>query len=68
MDEINIPAYGVNKVVDVTGCGDAFATGFIVRYMEKKDPLQAAQYANRVAGLNSTLSGIDQINNLKING
>ncbi|MBN1154218.1 hypothetical protein JXB12_04785 [candidate division KSB1 bacterium] len=50
--------------VDVTGCGDAFACGFIIDYLRNKDPLHAARTANYVAGYNSTLSGLKDIHNL----
>ncbi len=56
-----IPACPVDEVVDVTGCGDAFAGGFLVNYLKTKDALSASKNANRVAGFNSTLSGIEQI-------
>ena len=56
-----IPAYPVDEVIDVTGCGDAFAGGFLVSFMKTGDALISAKNANRVAGFNSTLSGIEQI-------
>jgi len=60
----NIPAFEIPQVVDVTGCGDAFAIGFIINYFQFKDVVKAATYANKIAGLNSSLSGIEQINSL----
>lgn len=35
------PAIAVERVVDTTGCGDAFAGAFLVRYMEDEDISQA---------------------------
>jgi 2-dehydro-3-deoxygluconokinase len=35
--------------VDSTGAGDAFAGGFLARYLETDDPFEAAHYAARVA-------------------
>jgi len=56
-----IAALDVPQVVDVTGCGDAFAAGFMVSYRATADALLAARNANRIAGINSTISGIEQI-------
>jgi 2-dehydro-3-deoxygluconokinase len=41
--------------VDSTGAGDAFAGGFLARYLETGDPLEAGRYAARVAA--GTVSG-----------
>lgn len=60
-----IPAMPLKTVVDVTGCGDAFAAGFLVHYLNRGDALEATRYANRVAGLNCTFSGTEQLPELK---
>jgi len=54
-------ALALERVADVTGCGDAFAAGFICKYWESKDPLKAARYANLVAGVNCLLQGTQGI-------
>jgi 2-dehydro-3-deoxygluconokinase len=41
--------------VDSTGAGDAFAGGFLARYLETYDPFDAGRYAARVAA--GTVSG-----------
>ena len=41
--------------VDSTGAGDAFAGGFLARYLETGDPFEAGRYAARVAA--GTVSG-----------
>jgi 2-dehydro-3-deoxygluconokinase len=41
--------------VDSTGAGDAFAGGFLARYLETSDPFEAGRYAARVAA--GTVSG-----------
>lgn len=41
--------------VDSTGAGDAFAGGFLARYVETGDPVEAARHAARVAA--GTVSG-----------
>ncbi len=61
----NISAYPVNEVVDVTGCGDAFAAGFLVHYFEHHDVVKATKHANQVAGFNCTLSGTEELYKLK---
>ena len=59
----HVPAFKASKVEDVTGCGDAFAAGFITEYLKTKDSFSAVTYANKIAGLKSSLSGgIKQLN------
>ncbi|MGI8588614.1 MAG: carbohydrate kinase family protein [Chloroflexia bacterium] len=43
-----LPAVPVN-VIDTTGAGDAFAAGFVVEYLTSRDPVAAAEAANRAA-------------------
>jgi len=38
------------QVFDVTGAGDVFLAAFVVRYLETKDLIQAAEFANECAG------------------
>jgi ribokinase len=47
---LEVRAPQVDRVVDVTGAGDAFAAGFVVEYLKSKDPRQAAAAANMTAG------------------
>lgn len=60
-----IPAYPVDEVVDVTGCGDAFAAGFIVHHHNHNNILSATQYANSIAGVNCTIRGTEELFKLK---
>lgn len=45
------------RVVDVVGCGDAFAAGFVITYARTRNPLVAAKEANRTAAANCTYRG-----------
>ncbi len=57
---IAIPSEPAREVVDTTGCGDAFAAGFIVEYAATKDPVGATRLANRVASVNCTEAGLPE--------
>ncbi|MBI5754306.1 carbohydrate kinase family protein [Candidatus Peregrinibacteria bacterium] len=46
---VKVPAVSGVKVVDVTGCGDAFRAGFIAGYVEGKSLIEACKMANRCA-------------------
>ena len=51
---VAIPA-APSTPVDSTGAGDSFAGGFLARYLETGDPVEAGRYAARVAA--GTVSG-----------
>ena len=55
-----IPSAPVREVVDTTGCGDAFAAGFVTEYATSKDPVSATRLANRVASVNCTVAGLPE--------
>lgn len=44
-------AFPVEKVVDTTGCGDLFHTGFAVRYLETHDLLECQRFGAAVAAI-----------------
>lgn len=46
---------------DETGCGDTFLMGFTWAFLQTNDRAVASRFANRVAGINVCLRGIDGI-------
>jgi len=50
-DFVKCPAFKVEKVVDTTGCGDLFHTGFAVRYLETHDLLACQRFGAAVSAL-----------------
>ncbi|MCR4437570.1 MAG: carbohydrate kinase family protein [bacterium] len=56
-----VPACHVERVVDPTGCGDAFAAGFLHHYLETGDAQAAALFANKVAAINCSLLGAENV-------
>ena len=48
---VKCPAFKVEKVVDTTGCGDLFHTGFAVRYLETRDLLECQRFGAAVSAL-----------------
>ena len=53
-----VPAFDI-KVVDTTGCGDAFDAGFITSLHRKMDPETGVRFAQAAAGLVATGLGSD---------
>lgn len=53
---VHIPAVPCD-VIDLGGCGDAFAAGFLVGLHEGKTPIEAAKLGSVVAGLTSEFVG-----------
>jgi sugar/nucleoside kinase (ribokinase family) len=49
------------KEVDPTGAGDVFATSFLLRYAETRDPFLAARFANIVASMSVEAPGMNAI-------
>ena len=51
MNLVKCSAFKVEKVVDTTGCGDLFHTGFAVRYLETRDLLECQRFGAAVSAL-----------------
>ncbi len=64
--EINFsPSVIQHRVVDLTGCGDAYAGSFLAVYMLTENPLKAANIANSVASINASDWNFSAIKNLR---
>jgi ribokinase len=50
-DFVRCPAFPVEKVVDTTGCGDLFHTGFAVRYLETQDLTECQRFGAAVSAI-----------------
>ena len=48
---VKCPSFKVEKVVDTTGCGDLFHTGFAVRWLETHDLLECQRFGAAVAAI-----------------
>lgn len=57
----DFPAYKIPRVVDTTGCGDAFGAGFVTHFLKTKDIFEAVDFANLVAAANATLKGTNEV-------
>ncbi len=56
-----ISAIPVTNVVDTTGCGDVFVSGFAIQYLKTGDCKKSYEFANKVAGLKCGFSGFDSL-------
>ena len=53
----NLPSRTVSNVVDQTGCGDVFGAAFSCRYFQDRNALEAARFANEIAGSSVEFAG-----------
>ena len=65
LNHLNIAAIENPHFIDSTGCGDVFASSFTLEYSVNKNFEKSIHYANRMASLNASLSGIDELYKLK---
>jgi len=62
--QLDFPVYAT-KIVDPTGAGDTFATGFLVKYLATKDITQAMAYGHVVASFCIEAKGLEGLKNLE---
>lgn len=55
------PPEPVKHVVDTTGCGDAFAAGFLTDYLVSHNPVSATRLGSWTAGVNCSLAGLSEV-------
>lgn len=65
LDHINLAAIENPHFIDSTGCGDVFASSFTLDYSVNSDFKKSLHYANRIASLNASIGGIDELYKLK---
>lgn len=55
------------EFIDSTGCGDVFASAFFFKYAESggKDVTSALNFANKMASVNASLQGVEDLEKLK---
>jgi sugar/nucleoside kinase (ribokinase family) len=53
------------EAVDATGCGDVFGAAFFYQYLKLKDSFTAAEFANKIAALNSTFKSTNELDGLR---
>jgi hypothetical protein len=60
----HFPAVSVEKIEDVTGCGDVFGAGFVWNYLQSNDVYKSIEYANLAAGAKCYLRGTNEMDKL----
>jgi pfkB family carbohydrate kinase len=64
LDRADLPSIDSVEFIDSTGCGDVFASGFFYKNLEGKNLKKALHYANRLAGRNASLHGVEDLHKL----
>ena len=63
--KVDIPSFSYSDVSEVTGCGDAYAVGFLCEYLLSRNPEKSAIFASKVAGFKAGLTGSDKLSYFK---
>lgn len=68
LNRLDLPSIDSPEFVDSTGCGDVFASSFFYRNAELKctDFSDALHFANKMASLNASLHGVEDLKNLRL--
>ncbi|MFQ5976143.1 MAG: carbohydrate kinase family protein [Candidatus Hydrothermarchaeales archaeon] len=65
-DEVNFfPSVVQPKIVDLTGCGDAFAGAFVASYLKTQNSTKSANIANSIASIAATDWNFSALKNMK---
>jgi len=60
----HFPAIRVDKIEDVTGCGDVFGVSFVWNYLQTNDVYKSIEFANLAAGAKCFLRGTNEMDKL----
>jgi pfkB family carbohydrate kinase len=60
----HFPAIPVEKIEDVTGCGDVFGVSFVWNYLQSNDVYKSIEFANLAAGAKCFLRGTNEMDKL----
>ncbi len=63
LDKYDVPRIDSPDFIDSTGCGDVFASSYFYKNAEQKlnDVRLALEYANKMASLNASLHGVEDL-------
>ncbi len=68
LNKVDLPSIDSPDFVDSTGCGDVLASAFFYKNAELKckDFTKALHYANKMASVNASLHGVEDLNGLSL--
>lgn len=62
----DFPAYHVDKITDVTGCGDVFGAAFVLNYLKSEKLYDSVDFANHCAAVKCMLKGTNEMDLLTV--
>jgi sugar/nucleoside kinase (ribokinase family) len=65
LERHDLPGIPVEELSDPTGCGDVFGAAFFYHYLNNEHHVAAARFANELAALKATFSGLEGLNRLR---
>ncbi|MCX7984734.1 MAG: carbohydrate kinase family protein [Bacteroidetes bacterium] len=54
-----------NRFINPTGCGDVFGAAYLYAYLKTRNSFTAAEFANAIASLNTTLASAEDFDTLR---